>query len=75
MGPTNGEIHRNIKTAFQSRGKKLLVTAFGSVENPATDKTDPATAAKLLARFVKDTKLDGVDVNFMDEKAFIEGTA
>ena len=35
----------------------------------------PELSAVALAKFVKDTKLDGVDVYFTDQKAFVEGIA
>lgn len=52
-----------------------MVSAFAESEYPTTAGVDPVLCATKLALFVKDTGLDGVDINYEDEKAFEDGTA
>ena len=75
FGANDSQVHSSIKKAFAKENKKLLVTAFGVAETPASDDIDPVQCALDLAKFVKNTQLDGVDINFMDQQAFQKGIA
>lgn len=44
----------------------LIVSAFGSTEQPTTQGLDPASTATTMARFVTDFALDGIDVDYED---------
>ena len=75
FGSTNDEVYKVVKSAFKKRNKKLMVTAFGPTQFPASAKVSPDLSAEALAKFVEDCNLDGVDIYFTDQKAFVEGIA
>ncbi|KAF7983288.1 hypothetical protein HWV62_22945 [Athelia sp. TMB] len=62
-----------IKTAYNAAGISLIVSAFGSSDNPASSGADPTTIAQAIATWVTTYDLDGVDVDFEDETAFNKG--
>lgn len=51
-----------IKTAYNAAGISLVVSAFGSTDQPATSGTDPTATAQSLATWVKANEVDGVDI-------------
>ncbi|KAI9334380.1 glycoside hydrolase superfamily [Obelidium mucronatum] len=61
--------------AFHQAGKRLLISAFGETDAPASAGTDPVDCAKRLAAFVIKYGFDGVDVDFEDHAAFSSGKA
>ncbi|KAI9334379.1 glycoside hydrolase superfamily [Obelidium mucronatum] len=61
--------------AFHSAGKRILISAFGEMDAPATNGIDPIDCANRLAAFVIEYGFDGVDVDFEDHKAFASGKA
>ncbi|EIW79375.1 glycoside hydrolase family 18 protein [Coniophora puteana RWD-64-598 SS2] len=64
----------SIKSSYEQAGIKLIVSAFGSTETPASSNNDPTQTAQNLANFVKQYDLDGVDVDFEDFDAMSAGT-
>lgn len=64
FGSTKQQIQLNIKQLFASKGIKLIVSAFGPSEMPATNGVDPTDCAIRLANFVVHNGFDGVDVDF-----------
>jgi chitinase len=56
--------------SYHDAGVKVIVSAFGSTETPTTSGTDPASAAKTMAAWVKKYDLDGIDVDYEDMQAF-----
>lgn len=75
FGNSTEEIQSFLKRKYESKGKKVLVRAFGNAESPTSGKLDPNTCARSLALFVKSNGLDGVDVNYQDNIAFNNGVA
>lgn len=57
--------------AYKDAGISLVVSAFGATDIPTA--ADPATVAGNLATFVKDNKLQGVDVDYEDLDGFNAG--
>jgi len=72
FGSSNSEMQSNIINNYHKNGVKLIVSAFGA-ENMPTNK-DPTETCTNLAKFVLANKLDGVDLDYEDEKAFGQGT-
>ncbi|KAJ3284590.1 hypothetical protein HDU79_008007 [Rhizoclosmatium sp. JEL0117] len=60
--------------AYHRSGKLVLVSAFGSTENPTTEGKDPVQTATRLAEFVKESGFDGVDVDWEDNAAMEAGS-
>lgn len=48
--------------SYHAAGISLVVSAFGSTDEPATSGADPTTTANNLAAWVIANNLDGVDV-------------
>ena len=74
FGTNNDDIRNNILRKYHANGIKVLVAAFGDSNYPTTEKKDPVSCATEIASYVKDTNLDGVDVNWEDTHAFVAGT-
>lgn len=73
LGSNTKEIQATLRGYYAKAGVKLLVSAFGSTENPTTVGTDPIDCGLKLAQFVKDNQLDGVDIDWEDTWAFQKG--
>ena len=54
------------KSAYDAAGIKLMVSAFGSTDTPASSKADPVGTGNSMASWVKNNNLDGIDVDFED---------
>ncbi|KAG6813169.1 hypothetical protein H0H92_013576 [Tricholoma furcatifolium] len=64
-----------IKAQYEAAGVKLLVSAFGSTDEPTTSGADPIATANTFAAWVQEYDLDGIDVDYEDFTAFNGGTA
>ena len=53
-----------IKSQYSAAGIKLMVSAFGSTEQPTTSGTDPIATANTMADWVIQYGLDGIDVDY-----------
>ena len=53
-----------IKAQYAAAGIKLIVSLFGSTEEPTTEGKDPIVAANTMAAWVKQFDLDGADVDY-----------
>jgi hypothetical protein len=73
FGSTNADIRTNIKKIYNSNGIKIMVSAFGSTENPTTAGANATLTALKLADFVNSNNLDGVDIDWEDSAAFQYG--
>lgn len=73
FGKTNPEIQNNLANLYHSKNIKILVSAFGATDYPTN--TDPDFTCTKLANFVKDNKLDGVDLDYEDNAAMEQGIA
>jgi len=62
-----------IKTQYEAAGIKLIVSAFGSTDDPTTAGADPNVTATTMAQWVTRYDLDGVDVDYEDFTAFNAG--
>lgn len=49
------------------------MSAFGGTDFPTSAGADPIVTAKNLAQFVLDNNLDGVDLDWEDNKAMEKG--
>jgi chitinase len=74
LGANRAEIQANIRKLYDSKGKKILVSAFGSTDMPTTAGKDPLQTAKNLADFVRANKFHGVDLDWEDNAAMEMGT-
>ncbi|KAF8304365.1 glycoside hydrolase [Clavulina sp. PMI_390] len=54
------------KAAYSAAGINLMVSAFGSTENPTSSGFDAAGTANTMASWVKTYGLDGIDVDYED---------
>lgn len=66
FGSTSKEIRDNLKKNFTNAGAKVLVSAFGGSENPATMGHNATECARSLAKYVNDFDFDGADIFFSD---------
>ncbi|KAG6833011.1 hypothetical protein H0H87_012597 [Tephrocybe sp. NHM501043] len=64
-----------IKSQYAAAGVKLIVSAFGATDAPTTTGADPVATANTFAAWVKEYKLDGIDVDYEDFGAFNGGSA
>ncbi|OBZ74820.1 Endochitinase 3 [Grifola frondosa] len=55
-----------IKSQYSSAGISIIVSAFGSTEEPTTQGVDPTSTANTMAQFVLNNGLDGIDVDYED---------
>ncbi|KAF8313992.1 glycoside hydrolase family 18 protein, partial [Clavulina sp. PMI_390] len=53
-------------SAYSAAGINLMVSAFGSTENPTSSGFDAAGTANTMASWVKTYGLDGIDVDYED---------
>ena len=58
-----------LKSKYNEAGIKIVVSAFGSVEQPTTAGVDPTKAAETMSQWVIDNGLDGIDVDYEDQDA------
>lgn len=49
---------------YKAAGIKVIVSAFGSTETPTTSGEDPTQVANMMASWVKQYGLDGIDVDY-----------
>lgn len=54
---------------YHQAGKKVIVSAFGSSDEPTSSKADPIGTATDLANFVLKNHLDGADIDWEDSAA------
>lgn len=52
--------------AYHKAGIALMVSAFGSTDQPTTWGKDPVQTAQDLAKFVIAYQFDGVDIDYED---------
>ncbi|KAF8323820.1 glycoside hydrolase family 18 protein [Clavulina sp. PMI_390] len=57
---------KSTKSSYASAGINLMVTAFGSTEQPTTAGLNAASTASTMASWVKTYSLDGIDVDYED---------
>jgi chitinase len=74
LGTNTSQIQKTIKNAFNSNNKKLMLSAFGSTENPTSQGYNPTDVAIKLADFVNQNNFDGVDIDYEDNAAMEAGT-
>ena len=54
----------SVKSQYDAAGVKLIVSAFGATETPTSSGLDPVGAATTMANWVRQYKLDGIDVDY-----------
>lgn len=57
---------QKVLTSYHNAGIALMVSAFGSTDQPTTMGKDPLATAQQLAKFVVDYQFDGVDIDYED---------
>ncbi|KAJ7116028.1 glycoside hydrolase [Mycena epipterygia] len=62
-----------VKKQYTDAGVKLIVSAFGSTDDPTTSGADPIATANTMANWVIQYGLEGVDVDYEDFKAIDAG--
>ncbi|KAH8107404.1 glycoside hydrolase family 18 protein [Phellopilus nigrolimitatus] len=62
-----------IKAQYAAAGIKLIVSAFGATDTPTTNGANAVNTANTIAAWVKQYDLDGIDVDYEDEKAMNKG--
>jgi chitinase len=65
---------KSVKASLNKAGIKVMVSAFGSTEQPTTAGKNPTSTAKTLAAWVKKYGLDGIDIDYEDLTSFDNGT-
>ncbi|KAI0741577.1 glycoside hydrolase family 18 protein [Daedaleopsis nitida] len=63
----------SIKSEYNDAGVSLMVSAFGANDQPTTAGADPTQTANTMAAWVKQFKLDGLDVDYEDFTAMDKG--
>ena len=58
---------------YNDKGIKIFVSAFGATQHPTTAGSDPIQCATKLSNFVLNNNLDGVDINWEDNRAMPAG--
>jgi len=51
----------------------VLLSAFGSTDDPTSQGSDPAITFTRIANLVKDNNLDGLDIDYEDDEAMDNG--
>ncbi|EIW74227.1 glycoside hydrolase family 18 protein [Coniophora puteana RWD-64-598 SS2] len=64
---------KQIVDSYHAAGISLIVSAFGSTENPTSSSYDPVATADTIAAWVTKYGVDGVDVDYEDFTAFNKG--
>ncbi|KAF8202262.1 glycoside hydrolase [Pholiota molesta] len=62
-----------VKSQYAAAGIKLIVSLFGSTEEPTTEGKDPVATANTMAAWIKEFDLDGADVDYEDFDAINAG--
>ncbi|EKM81751.1 hypothetical protein AGABI1DRAFT_112003 [Agaricus bisporus var. burnettii JB137-S8] len=63
----------NILTQYHNAGIQIIVSAFGATDAPTSTGRDPIATANTMANFVRQFRLDGIDVDYEDFNAFNAG--
>ena len=63
-----------MKNAYNANGISLILSAFGASENPTSMGLSPIQCANKLAKYVYDNNFDGVDIDYEDNEAMLDGT-
>ena len=74
-GNTTKEIQSTLSKSYHEQNTRVMVSAFGSTSNPTSSNIDPTAVGKNLAMFVIENQLDGVDLDYEDNRAMSAGTA
>ncbi|KAI0670259.1 chitinase [Trametes maxima] len=61
---------KTLKRQYNKAGVSLVVSAFGETEHPTSQ--DPATVANNLSKFVLNTDLDGIDIDYEEFELVIQ---
>ena len=54
----------SVKAEYAAAGINIIVSLFGSTDVPTSSGADPIATANKMAAWVKEFKLDGVDVDY-----------
>ncbi|KAK2461307.1 hypothetical protein APHAL10511_006834 [Amanita phalloides] len=68
-----GAQRSSVKKQYANAGIKLIVSTFGSTDQPTTWNTDPTATANTFASWVIKYQLDGIDIDYEDFGAFKAG--
>lgn len=73
FGSNDTAIRTNIKQIYSSKGIKLMLGVFGSIDLPSTYNVNPTVCATAVAAYAKKYSYDGIDVNWYDLYSFTQG--
>lgn len=73
-GTSKDMVQKELKKKYNEKGIKILVSAFGTIENPSSEGKSATTCARSLANFVRRNNLDGVDIAWHDDQALQNGS-
>ncbi|KAL5483523.1 hypothetical protein ACEPAI_8755 [Sanghuangporus weigelae] len=62
-----------VKSQYANAGIRLIVSLFGSTDAPTSTGADPTATANIMAAWVREFDLDGVDVDYEDFNAINAG--
>jgi chitinase len=74
VGGDTPTIQKKIKALYNSKGIKLMISAFGATDFPTSAGKDPIITANSLATFVAGNNVDGVIIDWEDNNAMDAGT-
>ncbi|EAR98196.1 chitinase-like protein cluster protein (macronuclear) [Tetrahymena thermophila SB210] len=73
FGCSNSEVQKNILDLFHQKQKKLFIAAFGGTDFPTSQ--NPLDVANKLSDWIKSNPyIDGVDIDYEDNEAILNGT-
>lgn len=73
FGNNDTAIRNAIKQLYSSKGIKLMLGVFGSIDLPSTYNVNPTACATAVAAYAKKYSYDGIDVNWYDLYSFMQG--
>jgi chitinase len=68
--PSDAQFRQGLINLYHANGIKVLCSAFGSSDYPASAGYDATTIGNNLATFVKTYLFDGVDIDYEDSASF-----
>lgn len=73
FGSNDSTIRINIKQIYSSKGIKLMLGVFGSIDLLSTYNVNPSNCAIKVAAYAKKYNYDGIDINWYDLYSFMQG--
>ena len=74
LGESKEQIQEYIYGRYKRNGVKLMVSAFGATEEPEREGYGAVECGEKFVKFVRENKMDGVDIDYEDSESFRNGT-